>query len=231
MLEWIDKDRNRYSFWEYNREKREPEALSRNTIKNRIFDHVGTSVPNGSANKEFIRNFNGNYIVLNNVDNTIQGNLPSTVGYKGDEIKICYATPLDEPASNGKTYSVNGWFNFESYGMRTILLRYPGFYALLKKAGFTHSSSFIYKNENYTVFVPSDEALNNYNAGSLSIAELRNFLKQHFLKGEMIYTDNKKPSGKQNTESGTTLKIDTGPDFIEILDDEGNIKVSIPENK
>ena len=228
MLNWIDKDANKYSFEELNRKYQRVEPLESKTISNRILNHVGTSLPNGSANKEFIRTLKGNYIIWNNSDNTVRGNLPSTVGYKGNIVKTCYTNPLDEPADNGKTWSVGYWLNFESKSLRTALLKYSEFYRLLKKAGL---SSFPHQNDDYTVFAPTNETFSNYQTDTLTIGELRHLLKNHFIRGEMIFTDNKQPSDIYNTESGATLNIRTGSDIIEIIDKTGNPYVIILENE
>lgn len=231
IINWIDKERNRYNFEELNRSRRRVESLSRNTISNRILNHVGTSVPNGSANKEFIRNLMGNYIILNNSDNTIQGNIPSTIGYNGDSVVTNYAVPLEEPADNGKAWRVTRWLNFESRTLRTVLFEFPFFYNLVNKAGLFHPNSFLYDNEYYTIFIPTEEALMNYEADKLSIAELRTFIKQHCLKGTLVFTDNKQPSGDYPTETGSILQVKTGPDVIEILDESGDSYIVIHENE
>ena len=112
MLNWIDKDANIYNFMAYDRSRHEMVSLGRSTIRNKILNHVGRSIPNGGANKELIRTLRGNYITWDHSDNTIQGTLPSTVGYNGKIVTTCFPVPLDEPADNGKTWSVNSWFNF-----------------------------------------------------------------------------------------------------------------------
>ena len=231
LLNWIDEEQNRYNFEEYNRTKHVIEPLARSTITNRILNHVGTSLPNGSANKEFILNMKGNYIIWNNTDNTVQGNLPCTIGYNGNIVQTCNPVSLNEPADNGKSWSVNYWFNFGNNNMRTVLFGFPKFYSLLNKAGFLNSGSFIYENKNYTVFAPSDEAITNSQADKLSMEDLRTFLKNHFLQGKMIFTDNKQPSGNYQTVGGSTLNVQTSPDLIEILDKAGNPYIVIPENE
>jgi uncharacterized surface protein with fasciclin (FAS1) repeats len=234
MLNWIDAEEDRYNFMEYNRERHSIETLSSRTLSGRILNHVGTSLPDGSANKEFIPTLGGNYIIWNHSDNTVQGTLPSTVGYNGQIVTICYPVQLDEPSDNGEVWSVRYWFNFRNVNMRTVLSGYSMFFGLLVKAGlfdpYSSNSSFYDRNENYTVFVPSDEALTSYQADTLSLEALGDFLKNHFIRGTLIFTDHKQPSGFYHTESGGILDIRTGPDIIEILDNSGNPYVVIPEN-
>ena len=91
--------------------------------------------------------------------------------------------------------------------------------------------SFPNQNDDYTVFAPTNEAFAEYQTDTLTIGELRQLLKNHFIRGKMIFTDNKQPSGIYNTESGGTLNIRTKPDIIEIIDKTGNPYVRILENE
>jgi uncharacterized surface protein with fasciclin (FAS1) repeats len=235
ILNWINQDQNRYNFSELNRSSDLIDNLGRTAISSRIMNHIGTALPNGSANKEFIPTMGGNFLILNNSENTVQGTRPSTLGFNGEIVKTASPASLDEPSDNGETYSVNFWFNFENFSLQTILWRYSKFFNLLDKAGLISSGSnnikFVNKNENYTIFVPSNEALNNFQVDTLSNEELKKFLKYHFLKGKMIFTDNKQFSDVYNTESNVTLNIRTGPDIIEILDINGNPYLSLPEKE
>lgn len=112
MVNWIDKEENRYNFMAYNRLKHEMEVLGRSTIRNMILNHVGTSVPNGNTDKEVIRTLRGYYIIWDHSNNTIQGTRPSTFGYNGNIVTTCTPVPLEEPADNGQAWSVNSWFKF-----------------------------------------------------------------------------------------------------------------------
>jgi hypothetical protein len=51
-----------------------------NELRKKILNQIGTSTPKGIANKEFIKNLGGNYIIVNNVDGTVMGTAPSTFG-------------------------------------------------------------------------------------------------------------------------------------------------------
>ena len=108
ILNWINKDANQYNFSEYNRETMRMEGLGRNTIRNRIMNHVGTIVSNEN-NKTTIRTLRGSYIVWDRTNNSIRGSRPSTIGYTGDVAVTNYVTRLEEPADNGEVYSVNYW--------------------------------------------------------------------------------------------------------------------------
>ena len=112
LVNWIDKEENRYNFMAYDRNRREMVILGKNTVRNMILNHVGTSVPNGSSDKELIKTLRGNYITWDHSNNTIQGTRPSTEGYNGDIITTCTPVPLEEPADNGRVWTVSHWFNF-----------------------------------------------------------------------------------------------------------------------
>ena len=83
--------------------------------------------------------------------------------------------------------------------------------------------------------------MENYGVDTLSVEELSAFIRYHFVRGEKIYTDNKKSWRDYETlrvdESSTvyntyysTLNIRPGRDVIEILDKDGNPYVTIPES-
>jgi hypothetical protein len=195
---------------------------------------VGISLPNGSANKEFIQNLAGNYIIWNNSENTVQGGSPSTVGFDGDIITVCNPVSLDEPSDNGKSWSVNYWFNFKRVNMFTVLYYdHRKFFDLLNKTGMVGHGNFPFINnyQKYTVFAPSDEAIVNSQADTLDRVDLVKFIKNHFVQGALIFTDNKQPSGNYSTAGGGILDIQTGPDVIQVLDKAGNPYVAIQEQE
>ena len=112
LINWIDKDENKYGFEAFDRRMERMVNLGRYTIRNLILNHVGTSISIGGSNKETIRTLRGNYITWDHSNNTIRGTYQSTIGYKGYINAICSPVPLNEPADNGETWSVNYWFNF-----------------------------------------------------------------------------------------------------------------------
>lgn len=112
LLNWIDRDKNSYNFMAYNRQIHKLEIISKSTLSNWILNQVGTSTSNGGANKEIIKTLGGNNLTWDHSNNTIQGTLPSTFGYKGKIVVTCSPFPLDEPTDNGKSLTVKTWFNF-----------------------------------------------------------------------------------------------------------------------
>lgn len=234
ILTWTDRDAFDYYFQELNREKQMLEYLGPGAIRTRILNHVGTSLPNGSANKEFIPTLGGNYLVWNNAENTVQGNAPSTIGYNGEIETTCTPLLLEGP-HEGMDWYVDYWFNFRHLSMTTVISKYSGFFNLLKQAGLFNAGqsrlNFLDGNQAYTVFVPSNEAVAQLNTDTLSNETLQDILKHHFLRGEIIFTDNKQPSGSYPAESAENLDIRTSPDVIEILGNNGMPYVTIPEKE
>ncbi len=112
LLNWIDKDRNQFNFVAYDRTRHQMVTLRSSTIRNLILNHVGTLQPSSSPNIDVIRTLRGNYITWDHTDNSIQGTRSTTIGYNGREVTTNYPSPLDEPAENGKAWSVRSWFNF-----------------------------------------------------------------------------------------------------------------------
>lgn len=246
LLKWINVDQNRYIFNAFERSSKKEKSIDPNQLTKMILNQVGTKVPTGFANKEFIENLAGNFLVINNIDNTITGGLPNTWGYHGDSIFQYNPVQLEEDTDNGKTYDVKGWFNTPVATMYAWITAYPSFYNLIVKAGLFdnvfYSFPFLTEGETYTVFVPTDQALANYNTDTLSQEELQNFIKYHFVRGHKIWTDGSSPGGRYETlrvdESSTkfltkysTLNIETGADIIRILDGDGNLYFEINEQE
>jgi len=246
FINWIDIDANRYKFNAYDRATERFSTISRNHLTKMILNHVGTSLPRGSANREFIENLAGNYIVVNNLDNSANGGLPNYWGYNGDSAVEKYPVQLEEETDNGKTYDVMGWFTIPTSDMYARIISYPHFYNLIIEAGLFnpiyYTFPFLTEGEIYTVFIPTEEALAAYDTDSLSTEELQQFIKYHFSRGTKIWTDGSGSSGYYETlrvdESSTqyskkysTLNIETGIDIIRILDANGNLYTEITEQE
>jgi hypothetical protein len=238
---------NWYHFQAYDRAASSLINVSITELRKKIFNQIGISIPKGYANKEFIKNLGGNYIIVNQADGTVRGTAPTTYGLNGDSIIHLTPVKYNEYTDNGEVFDVDGWFNFSKasyYGM--FISQYPYFLDLLEKAGLFNPSyytfPFLIPGEPYTIFIPSQQALEEYRADTLSKEELNQFLRYHFVKGELIFTDGNQPAGNYPTtradESSTstlprqtTLNILTKPDIIEILDKENNVYLTIPEEE
>ena len=192
---------------------------------NRLLNQVGTSIAKETARKEFIPTLGGNFILYDTTRRPVQ---------------------LEEPTYNGKTYAARS-FNWPRTGNLFWIMKYdfPAFFDLMEKAGMVDQTwgELIFINETafHTVFVPSDEALSGFDAESLTLEELRLFIKYHYVEGDIIFTDGNKPSGHYETlredESSTTylahfsrLNIKPEPDRIKIYDQNGNLVVDMPEH-
>jgi hypothetical protein len=238
---------NQYYYVGKNRKEDVTATRSVNEIRNQILNQITETTPDGSADKEFLRTLGGNYIIVNNIDGTAQGTSPSKYGYLGVEGITIYPELYPEYTDNGKVFTVNGWFYFENIVSYSglILTRYPEFLNLLLKAGLYdpvyYRLNFLIDGEFYTAFIPTAQALSDYQVDTLSVDELRDFLMFHFVKGELIFTDGKKPSRNYPTllldESSTTynaiyssLNIRPSPNTIEILDKNGEVYLDIREN-
>ena len=209
-----------------------------------IFNQVGITTPTGVGRKEFIQNLAGNYIVFDWENNLVSGGVNSFFGFRGDS--IVYITPqkLDEPTDNGSTYLANAWFSFPQGSMYSATSASSGFFNLMRNANLIDVNrstlKFLTQGEYYTAFIPSNEALLKYNTSSMTNAEIEQFVKYHFVKGDIIFTDGKKPASKYPTlrvdESSTSfatyfsnLNIRPATDVIDILSPDGSLYYRINE--
>jgi uncharacterized surface protein with fasciclin (FAS1) repeats len=217
-----------------------PVPTSFGEVKKRILNQVGRRPPTGQARKEFIETLGGNYLVVDNEENTVTGGKKNTFGYKGDSA-INYEPELVGYYENGTTYGTQTWFTTPVSSMYTVLNSYPLFSALLDQAGLRsirhEKITFLEEGRKYTVFVPSDEALLAYGADTLGIEDLTRLLKKHFIQGELIWTHGLEASGSYPTTleslSGSgfeRLELETGIDYIDILASDQSVFCHIPEN-
>lgn len=192
---------------------------------NRLLNQVGTSIAREKARKEFIPTLGGNFILYDTTRRPRQ---------------------LEEPTYNGKTYAANG-FNWPKTGHLYWILKYdfPAFFELMEKANMVNNTwgqlNFVNETEFYTVFAPSDEALSLFHAETLTREELQQFIKYHFVEGDIIFTDGNKLPGPYQTlrldEASsdhqpvfTSLNISPEPDLIRIYDQAGSLICDIPEH-
>jgi uncharacterized surface protein with fasciclin (FAS1) repeats len=219
--------------------------LSLNDLRTLLLNQVAVDKAKGNARKEFIPNLAGNIIIVNNVTGEVSGTAPTVRGYRGTLLEPEFPVVLSDATDNGTTYDVQNWFSFSSPSMFSkISTDYPKFHALMKKAGLTNDKEFKYTfitdNDFYTVFVPSDKAIDDAGLNSMPINELKNVLLFHFVQGDMIFTDGKKPTSFYETaridEKSTTytvvytpIYIKPGIDVIDIPKKDGSNYVEIVE--
>ena len=209
-----------------------------------LLNHVSANNPEGFARKEFIPNLNGNYIVFDRETGFVSGGVNSVFGYEGDS--AIYLTPelINDPTDNGNAYKINGWFNFPQTSIYNAVNSYSEFYKLLDRAKLLdklyYTLKFVPKGEQFTVFIPSNEALKKYDTSMMTQAELEQFIRFHFIKGNIIFTDGKKSQGYYSTLridevsnpyviKYSKLSIKPGIDVIDILNDDGTLYYRINE--
>lgn len=240
--------RNRYTVYSYDKTYKPARRTNRSRYEmvQTIFNQVAEGRFSKVARKEFIKTLAGNYICYNSVDDIVTGGVPTNQGWNGDSTENYYLVPiqLEEPTDNGETYNVQGFFDFPRTKIYDIVLSYRYWYDLIFSAGLIDLDygelTFINEAEYHTLFIPTQEALQNYNTDTLSTEELRDFIKYHFVKGEHVFTHGKEPPGPYPTlridESSTqysrkysTVELITGIDRIELYNGEGHV-YTITEN-
>jgi len=219
--------------------------LSLNDLRTLLLNQIATNKAEGVARKEFIPNLAGNMIIVNNVTGEVSGTAPTTKGYKGTQVEPEFPVVLSDATDNGIIYDVQNWFSYASPSLFVkISTDYPKFHSLLKKAGLTddrqYKYTFISDNDFYTVFIPSDKALNEESVDNMPVNDLRNLLLLHFVQGDMIFTDGKKSAAyyetsrideksTQFTTVFTSIYLKPGIDRIEIPKKGGGNYVEIEE--
>jgi uncharacterized surface protein with fasciclin (FAS1) repeats len=244
-----DKNLNRFSaitFFEGEGAVSEKTNLTNLDLRLLLLNHIAVEIPKGIARKEFIRTLSDNYLIVNNESGEISGTLPTTFGFNGSIPEPNYPVQISQNADNGITYEINNWFSFSTLNIRAKLISsYRSFHDLLVKAGFDDDKSFTYKflnsNSIYTVFAPTDEAIANSGLNTLSIAELQKALPLHFVRGNIIFTDGKKPEGYYETARidekstpvstiNTNIYIKPGVDHISLVGKDENVYFTINES-
>jgi uncharacterized surface protein with fasciclin (FAS1) repeats len=221
--------------------------LSTSDLRALLLNHIATGSPTGLPRKEFIKNLAGNFLIINNETGEVSGTAPTTFGYMGLVREPNLPVQISTDAVNGITYDVNNWFSFSAPPIYSrIQGSFPLFHELLIRAGlaneFEGRLTFLSENEDYTIFAPTDEALIEYGADTLTGKALEDFLKFHFIQGDLIFTDGSKPPGYYETarldERSTTytkifsrIYIDPGIDIISVPGKQGGDYLSLEESE
>jgi uncharacterized surface protein with fasciclin (FAS1) repeats len=112
VINWINRDEEIYNFVVLNNYSGRVENVTGNTLRTWILNQVGTAITGVIDGKQTIRTLSGRNIIWDHTNNTIRGTLPSTAGYRSDKVTTCIPVPMNEPTANGKSWSVDYWFNF-----------------------------------------------------------------------------------------------------------------------
>jgi uncharacterized surface protein with fasciclin (FAS1) repeats len=178
--------------------------FSKNDIRLLLLNQVTVESPNYLAKREFLKTLAGNHLIWDNEKKTVRGTASSTLGYQGAVALTLYPQKISSDTDNGETYSVDAFFRFASEEIyQKIKSGFPGFYNLMNKAGFVLAKEYkftiISESKVYTIFAPTDQALTDIQADTLTGKNLENFIKIHFVQDEMIFTDGKKMPGYYKT--------------------------------
>ncbi len=213
-----------YQIMAYNQQEERVVSLLSSEFKGiftrRLFGHIGIQPILRRAKREFIETLDGRHIVVQN--DTVSGGVPSEFGFNsGKDTTVVFSEITKFPITNGKVYKCNGWLKFPNKSTYEYL-RNTKFLTLLNKAGLASTLNeqllFMSPTERYTIFLPSDAALNAVQADKLSIPDLKKLLSFHIVKGEFIFTDGRQPMGAYRTLNDSFLRLNPQPDKLIILD-------------
>jgi uncharacterized surface protein with fasciclin (FAS1) repeats len=221
-------------------------SVTTSDLRNLLLNHIGVEQPTGLPRKEFIKTLGGNFLIVNNETGEVRGSDVTRFGYKNSQVVVVQPTLINMNADNGKTYDISNWFNFLTGNLYSLIsANNPAFHNLLVQAGLANTGEFRYTflsdDENYTVFVPSEEALAAYPVASLTLGDLRKFLMMHFVQSALIFTDGKVSSGyyetarideksTQYTKVFTKIYIQPGIDEISFRDKDGINYLTVTES-
>lgn len=197
----------------------------RDIFKRKLYGQIGVQPILGQAKREFIETLDGRHIVVQN--DTVSGGAPSVYGFNGDStVTVVFSEITNFTIPKGHVYKSNGWLKFPT---TSTYQRLAGtkFLALLNKVKLADTSNsrliFPDETERYTIFVPSDAALNSIGADNLSLVELKKLLSFHIVKGKLIFTDGRQPKGTYRTLDNQFINLDPQPDNLMILDKNQNV--------
>jgi uncharacterized surface protein with fasciclin (FAS1) repeats len=179
----------------------------------------------GQAKREYIETLDGRHIVVQN--DTVSGGVPSEFGFNsGKDTTVVFNEIKNFPITNGRVYQCNGWMKFPVKNTYEYL-RNTKFLTLLNKVGLANVSNerltFIDPTERYTIFVPSDAALNSIQVDTLSLDALKKLVSFHIVKGKLIFTDGRLSQNAYRTLDNQFLNLNPQPDNLLILDKNNDV--------
>lgn len=197
----------------------------RGIFTRRLYGHIGVQPLLGQAKREFIETLDGRHIVVQN--DTVSGGVPSEYGFNsGRDTTVVFKEITNFTIDNGRVYQCDGWLEFPIRNTYDYL-RNTKFLTLLDKVGLANVSNerltFIDPTERYTIFVPSDSALNSIQVDTLSIDALTKLVNFHIVKGELVFTDGRLPQDAYRTLNNQFLNLNPQPDNLLILDKNNDV--------
>jgi uncharacterized surface protein with fasciclin (FAS1) repeats len=236
----------RFSLFQISGSTAQEFGVGLSDLRTLILNQVGVEQPNGVARKEFIKNMAGNYLIIDNETGVVQGTNLTTDGYEGSRTVELIPKKISTNADNGVTYDVEDWFSFTASNVYSkISTSYSAFHDLLVQADLAlpneYRYTFLSESEIYTIFIPTQEAIENYDFSLLPKEELQKLLQLHFIQGKMIFTDGNAPSGyyettrkdEKSTEFSTfftKIYVDTGYDILHIPAKDGTHFLTVEES-
>lgn len=197
----------------------------RDIFKRRLYGHIGIQPLLGLAKREFIETIDGRHIVVQN--DTVSGGVPSEFGFNsGRDTTVVFTEITNFSMTNGKAYQCDGWLKFTNARIFNYF-RNTKFLKLLDKLGMANISNeklpFIDESERYTIFLPSDEALEEIDVDTYSIEEIEKLVSFHIVKGDFIFTDGRQNMGSYRTYDNNFINLDPEPDNLIILDENYDV--------
>jgi len=206
-------------------------------LTRRLYGHIGMQPILGIAKREFVETLDGRHLVIQH--DTISGGTPSEFGFNSGVVTTNVFSKITKfPISNGQVYKCNSWLKFSTKNTYDFL-RNTKFLSLLNKVGLVdminERLTFMNPTELYTIFIPSDAALNSIQADKLSLTDLKTLLSFHIVKGNLIFTDGRQPTGAYRTLNDSFINLSPNPDNLVILDKNkailfDNLKLSAKSN-
>lgn len=202
-------------------------------FKRRLYGQIGVQPILGQAKREFIETIDGRHIAIQN--DTISGGTPSEFGFNsGRDTTVVFTEITDFPITNGRVYNCDGWLNFPTQNMYYHLLVRKNdklvpskFLNLLNTAGLANIGNdrltFTDPTERYTIFVPSDAALDSIQVDTFSVDQIKDLVSFHIVKGELIFTDGRLPKKAYRTLNNQFINLDPQPDNLIILDENNEV--------
>lgn len=195
-------------------------------FKRRLFGQIGIQPIIGQAKREFIETLDGRHMVVQN--DTISGGAPSQFGFNrtDKDTTVVFSEIEGFTATNGRMYKCDGWLN---YPTKNTYRQLEGskFLTLLNSVGLASALNerltFMDPTERYTIFLPSNDALNSIQVDTLSLEEKRKLVSFHIVKGDLIFTDGRQPQGAYRTLDNKFIHLNPQPDNLIILDENYDV--------
>lgn len=225
----VEETRRGYTIKGYDHGEDKEVSLTGNewldVFRRRIYGQIGVQPILGIAKREFIETLDGRHMIVQN--DTIWGGVPSEFGFNSSrDTTVVFSEITDFSTSNGKVYKCDGWLKYSTKNSYEHL-RNTKFLTLLNKVGFASTLNqrltFMDPTERYTIFVPSDAALNSIQVDTFSVEDVKALVSFHIVKGKLLFTDGREPQAAYRTLNNQFLNLNPQPDNLLILDKNNDV--------